>query len=135
MIILHVQVTSCKAGRLSMASKTSLQTCMISFFMGYIRIFQNMFCCGQPTEMPRRSYTTLLAWTTTWERMDRGANCSRLWNISFSIIPINPNLILLLSTDMYPSSWYSCWPIKGRRAATPRVDSSKSSKEKLAGVV
>jgi len=83
-----------------------------------------MFCCGQPTEMPRRSYTTLLAWTTTWERMDRGANCSRLWNISFSIFPINPNLISLLSTDMYRSSWYSCWPIKGRRAATPRVDSS-----------
>ena len=85
-----------------------------------------MFCCGQPTEMPRRSYTTLLAWTTTWERMDRGANCSRLWNISFSIFPINPNLISLLSTDMYRSSWYSCWPIKGRRAATPRVDSSIS---------
>jgi len=35
--ITHVQVTICKAGRWSIASKTSLQTCMISFFMCYIR--------------------------------------------------------------------------------------------------
>ena len=54
----------------------------------------------------------LPAWTTTCERIDRGTNCTRLWNISFSIFPSNPNLILLLSTDMYPGSWYSCWPIE-----------------------
>ena len=54
----------------------------------------------------------LPAWTTTCERMDRRANCTRLWNISFSIFPSNPNLILLLSIDMYLGTWYSCWPIE-----------------------
>ncbi|KAG2655485.1 hypothetical protein PVAP13_1KG020100 [Panicum virgatum] len=40
--ITHVQVTICKAGRWSIASKTSLQTCMISFFMCYISKYHNL---------------------------------------------------------------------------------------------
>ena len=31
--------------------------------------------------------------TTTWERMNIGANCTRLWNISFSIFPTKSNSI------------------------------------------
>ena len=77
-------------------------------------------------KMPSRSYTMLPAWTTTCERMDRDANCMRLWNISFSIFPSNPNLILLLSNDMYPGSWYSCWPIEAESAVLFPPDSGSA---------
>jgi len=66
--------------------------------------------------------------TTTWERMNIGANCTRLWNISFSIFPTKSNSIY------HQNYWQICimkphgnhWPSKRQSAATPRVSSSFS---------
>ena len=64
--------------------------------------------------------------TTTWGRMNIGANCTRLWNISFSIFPTKSNSIY------HQNYWQICimkphgnhWPSKRQSAATPRVSSS-----------
>ena len=76
-----------------------------------------------PIKLCKRNY---IFTTTTWERMNIGANCTRLWNIFFSIFPTKSNSIY------HQNYWQICimkphgnhWPSKRQSAATPRVSSS-----------